>query len=279
MKNILKQIFFLTTLVAFFASCKKDENKNYFEGGTAPVLKASSTSAMVLDSTKKNNLAIKFSWTNPNYQFNTGNSSQDVIYVLQIDTSGANFTNPNLQEVSISKELSISYTIKDLNTFLSKLDVLENISHNIEFRIKSTIAGNAVPLFSNVIKIVITPYLDVAVPIPPPTAPALIGDLYITGDGTPSSWTNTPPVQQKFTRVSKVEYFIIMNFTPGFYYKFLSTLTQWQPQYGGKVATGGDLGFNMGGGSDPDAIPTPAVAGSYKVTVNFKTGKYTVVKQ
>ncbi|MGG9962068.1 SusE domain-containing protein [Ferruginibacter sp. SUN106] len=273
MKNIVKQIFLLSLLVAVFASCKKDENKNYFEGGTAPVLKASSTAAMVLDSTKKNNTAVVFTWTNPNYQFNTGNSSQDVIYILQIDTTGANFKNPNIQEVAIPKELSVTYTIKDINTFLSKLDVLENIPHNIEFRIKSTIAGNAVPLYSNVVKIVITPYLDVAVPIPP------TGDLYITGDGTPSSWTNNPPASQKCIKVSKVEYNITMSFTPGFYYKFLSTLNNWQPQYGGKVATGGDIGFNMGGGSDPDAIPTPSIAGSYKVTVNFKTGKYTVVKQ
>ncbi len=279
MKNIVKQIFFLTLLAATIASCKKDEQKSYFEGGTAPVLTASATAAMVLDSTKKNNVAIKFSWTNPNYQFNTGNSSQDVMYVLQIDTTGANFKNPNIQEVSIPKELAVTYTIKELNTFLSKLDVLENIPHNIEFRIKSTIGGTAVPLYSNVIKIIITPYLDVAVPLPPPTAPALIGDLYITGDGVPSSWTNNPPVAQKCVRVSKVEYYIIMSFTPGKYYKFLSTLNQWQPQYGGKSDTGGDIGFNMGGGSDPDAIPTPVVAGSYKVTLNFKTGKYTVVKQ
>ena len=77
-----------------------------------------------------------------------------------------------------------------------------------------------------------------------------------------------------------------MNFTPGYYYKFLTTLNQWQPQYGKSKlagasgdASGGDLGYNFGPQGDPDAIPTPATAGSYKVTVNFKTGKYTVVKQ
>jgi len=69
-----------------------------------------------------------------------------------------------------------------------------------------------------------------------------------------------------------------MAFTSGKYYKFLSTLNQWQPQYGGSSATGGDFSANMGGGNDPDAIPTPSVAGNYKVTLNFKTGKYTVVK-
>jgi starch-binding outer membrane protein SusE/F len=273
MKKILKPIFAMLLLAVTLVSCKKDEVKSYFEGGTVPVLKALSTVNIVLDSTKKNVAILSFTWTNPNYQFNTGPSSQDVVYYLQVDTTGANFTNKNLQEVAIPKELGIIFTHKELNTILSKLDILEDINHNVDFRIKATIAGNAAVLYSNIIKLVIKPYLDVAVPIPP------TGDLYITGDAMPSSWTNNPPATQKFTKISKVEYSITTAFASGKFYKFLSTLTQWQPQYGGKSDTGGDIGFNMGGGSDPDAIPTPQVPGNYKITVNFKTGKYTVVKQ
>jgi hypothetical protein len=63
---------------------------------------------------------------------------------------------------------------------------------------------------------------------------------------------------------------------PGLLYKFLDTNGQWQPQFGGTSATGGTLGSNYGGGNDPDAIPTPAVAGNYKIVVNFITGTYTV---
>ncbi len=273
MKKTFLKIFSVIALAAAFASCKKDEVKSYFEGGTPPVLTVSSSSYLFLDSTKKNTLALKFNWTNPNYQFNTGTSSQDVIYYLQVDTTGANFTNKNIQEVAVPKELTTSFTVKELNTVLAKLDMLEDINHNIEFRIKATISGNAVPLYSNVIKIVIKPYLDVAVPLPPTAA------LYITGDGTVSGWTNNPPANQQCTKESKVQYSIVYAFTPGKYYKFLSTLNAWQPQYGGKNADGGDLGYNMGPQSDPDAIPTPAISGNYKVTLNFKTGKYTVVKQ
>jgi hypothetical protein len=152
------------------------------------------------------------------------------------------------------------------------MELAENRPHTIEFRIKSTLAGGSVPLFSNVQRLVLTPYLDVAVPVPPS------GELYITGDAMPSSWTNSPPAAQKFTKVNSTLYEITVSLTSGKFYKFLSNLGQWQPQYGGSSATGGDLGFNMGGGSDPDAIPTPSTAGSYKITVNFRTGKYTVVK-
>lgn len=272
MKNILKLLFGTIFTGAILLSCKKDENQVFFEGGTNPVLTVSSSANLFLDSTKKNTIALTFNWTNPNYKFNTGISSQNVTYILQVDTTGSNFTNPAIQETSIANDLSASFTVKQVNTFLNKLLMARDVPHNIEFRIKSTING-AVPLFSNVIKIIITPYLDVAVPLPP------TGELYITGDGTPSSWTNNPPVAQKCTKLSLTEYTITMSFVPGKYYKFLSTLTQWQPQYGGKEANGGDFTANMGGGSDPDAIPTPSVAGSYKITLNFVTGKYTVVKQ
>lgn len=260
------------------ASCKKEENKIYFEGGTAPVLTASSTSPMVLTTGNAANQAIKFSWTNPDYHFNTGISSQDVNYVLQVDTTGANFTNPNIQEVSIPRELAVNYTVKDLNQILTKLNVQENMQHAIEFRIKSSI-GNAVPLYSNVVKINITPYLDVAVPIPP------TGELYITGNAVASDWTNTPPAAtQKFTKLAAnatlFEITVALIAGSDKQYKFLSTQGAWQPQYGGSSATGGDMGFNMGlpGQSDPPGIPAPSVSGNYKITVNFKTGKYSVAK-
>jgi len=281
MKNIFKLLSAFLVCTSVFFSCKKDEHQVIYEGGTEPTLTASSTSPLVLTNANKDNTAIKFSWTNPDYKFNTGISSQDVTYVLQVDTTGAKFSSPSIQEVAISKNLSVSFTVKELNTILTKLEMLENIPHNIEFRVKSTLVNNSVPLYSNVIKIVITPYLDVAIPIPN------TGELFITGDACPSGWTNNPPQAQKCTKVSNTEYNITMTFTSGKYYKFLTTLNAWQPQYGVKIGSGGDaaggeLGLNNQTPqypSDPDAIPTSAVAGTYKVTLNFKTGKYTVVKQ
>ncbi len=272
MKRYLNH-FLLSMLVVFMITgCEKEDNQVVFLGGTNPVLTASSTSAMVLTPGNANNFAVKFTWTNPNYRFNTGISSQDVVYLLQVDTTGSNFTNPDMQQVSISKSLEQSFTVKELNAVLTRLNLLENMPHQVEFRIKSTLGGNSVPLYSNVIKMTITPYLDVAVPIPP------TGELYATGSAMPSDWTNNPPLAQKLTKVSNTEYYWQGPLVPGKQYKFLSNLNQWQPQYGGSSATGGDLGYNMGGGSDPDAIPTPTDPGTYKVTLNFKTGKYTVVK-
>jgi hypothetical protein len=200
-----------------------------------------------------------------------------VNYVLQVDVAGNNFAGADKQEIAIPRDLGITYNVKDLNQVLTRMNLAENVPHNIEFRIKSTLVNNSAPLFSNVIAMTITPYLDVAVPVPP------TGELYITGNAVASDWTNNPPAGQRFTKISNTLYEIVVPLITGGgqQYKFLSTLGAWQPQYGGSSATGGDLGFNMGlpGQSDPPAIPAPAVAGNYKITVNFKTGKYTVVQQ
>jgi hypothetical protein len=105
-------------------------------------------------------------------------------------------------------------------------------------------------------------------------------ELWITGDATTTSWTNNPTSNpaQKFTHLSSGLFEITIALQPGKVYKFLSKPGFWQPQFGGPSATGGDLGANYGPGQDPAAVPTPATAGNYKITVNFITNKYTVEK-
>ncbi|MEN9571733.1 MAG: hypothetical protein RL172_2964 [Bacteroidota bacterium] len=278
MKSILKSIMAIILLGTTLAACEKDEQKVFFEGGTAPVLTASSTNELLLNKANENSTAIIFYWTNPNYQFNTGLSSQDVTYTLQIDTAGSDFKNPNIQEISVANELRNIMTVKDLNTALTKLGLTENLPYNVQFRVKTSLGSiAAAPLYSNVLPIKITIYLDVAIAVP------ATGELYITGDAVPSSWTNNPPIAQKLNKISNTEYNITMAFESGKYYKFLTNLGQWQPQYGlkpgsGGDASGGDLGLNPGNTSDPDAIPTPGASGTYKVTLNFKTGKYKAEK-
>lgn len=273
MKRYFKCIAFVVWLVMAISGCKKDENQVIFVGGTPPVLTASFTGPVVLTIPERTKPAFTLNWTNPDYSFNTGPSSQNVSYTIQVDTTGANFTNPSKQEISVSSDLSKSFTVNEFNQIMARMNLLPEVPHNIETRVLSSINGT-VPLISNVITFSgVVPFEDFAVP-PPATQ-----ELYITGDATPSGWTNEPPASQKSVTVNKGEYYIVMDFVPGKFYKFLSTLKQWQPQYGGNSATGGDIGYNLGGGNDPDAIPTPAEAGTYKVTLNFTTGKYTVVKQ
>lgn len=274
MKNIVKLIFGSLLLTSIFSSCEKDENKIYFEGGTAPVLTASSTSAMVLNIANKNNLALKFNWTNPDYRFTTGLSSQDVSYILQFDTTGANFTSPKKYEKAISKELTTSLTVGELNTALLAMDLVEGISHSIEIRVKSSLVNSSVPLYSNVLTIVITPYLDVVYPVP--------ANLYITGAATPGNWMgggDPELTSQKFTKISSSEFELAsLALNPGVGFLFVPVYGDWGNKYG---FTGAGLGNNVNGdnfqpgGND---FLSPAIAGNYKITVSFKTGKYSLTK-
>jgi len=191
MKTIIKLPALFLLMATFFFACKKDETKVLFEGGTAPVLSVSDSSSMVLTRPDSSKIAVVFSWTNPDYSFNTGVSSQDVNYMLQVDTAGANFTSPLMQEIAIPKDLSKTFTVRDLNAVLSKLNLQEDIPHQVQFKLRASLSNNSVPLYSNIIEIEITPYLDVVVPIPP------TGEMYITGNAMPSDWTNAPPESQK----------------------------------------------------------------------------------
>jgi hypothetical protein len=274
MKQALKFIF-LAYITAGLWACEKKTADVLYEGGVAPVLTASSTSAMVLTQGNAANTAITFRWTNPNYQFNTGLSSQDVSYTLQVDTTGANFNSASKQEVSISKELSKSFTVQELNLVFSKMNVAENVPHNIEFRLKASLANNSLPLYSNVIKMVVTPYLDVAVPVP------TNGTLWATGDAFASGYANplgAPYVTtQQFTKTSNTLYELTVAMSGGGAYKLIQINGDWATQY--HMLAGGT--WNAGSFEKKDAdpgFPGPPSSGNYKISINFKTGTYSVVK-
>ena len=276
MKKIVKQLFFLSLLVALFASCKKDENKVFFEGGTNPVLKASVTSAFLpLSYANKDNEAIRLSWTNPNFQFNTGISSQDVNYQIEIDTAGANFTNPNRQTVSVSKDLSISFAQGQFNDYLlNQLQLKPGVSHNIEIRVTASLAAKATAISSNVLKYSITPYA-----IPPKVNPPASGNLFLVGSATAGDWNNPVPVpSQQFTQVSTTIYEITIPLIGGKEYLFLPLNGDWGHKFACKKTAdqspdGGDFGYDFS-----DNFPGPIASGNYKIVVDFQRGKYTVTK-
>lgn len=284
MKKAIKLFLAVTFSAGLLVSCKKDENKVYFEGGTPPLLTASSTTPMVLKRDDKDKFAITFSWTNPNYHFNTGVSSQSVTYILQVDTTGANFGSSKLQEQSISSDLSITMTVRDVNLFLTKMELAAGMNHNMEFRIKSTLGNGSVPLYSNVLKIVINNYLDFAVEPPGTLANNYLdGSLWIVGDAVASGWNNPLPapydVTQRFSRVTPTDvlhYTANINFNATGGYKLIQTQGVWSTQYHALDGTAKLSGKFEKKDSDPQ-FPSPG-AGLYKVEINFQTGEYKLTK-
>jgi hypothetical protein len=277
MQNIIKLIF--TFLVAgAFVSCERNVSEITFEGGTAPVLSANKT-AIDLKFATANEEAITLMWTNPNYAFSTGNSSHNVSYTLEIDTVGANFSNPKKKTLVISSNLEQKITQAELNDYLlSSLELLPSMPHNIQMRVTSSIgSGSSGLLTSNTLGYTVTPYS-----IPPKVNPPATGELFITGGATPGGWQcacgEAPLVAQKFTQVSPTLYELNrITLTGGQSFLFLPVYGSWAAKYG---FTGNGNENNVDGdefregGND---LKAPAT-GDYKIVVNFQTGRYSLTR-
>ena len=275
MKKISKFILLSALVTTIIGSCKKDENRIYFEGGTPPVLSSSVTGNIPMSFINKDNQAVKLTWTNPDYKFTTGLSSQDVSYQIEIDTTGSNFTNPKRQTVSVSKEMSKSFTQGELNDYLlNQLQLVPGMPHNIEMRVNSNLPNNNAVLNSNVLKFTVTPFA-----IPPKVTPPTTGKLYIVGSATNGDWNNPVPVpSQEFTKISNTLYEITLPLKGGGMYLLLPLNGDWGTKYGAIGGNGSNNAdgddFRMGGGD----LVAPAVTGTYKIQVDFQRGKFTVTK-
>ena len=278
MKNIFKFLLF-SLVIAGLWSCEKEENKVIFLGGSSPVLTTSTSGEVPMAMALKENEAVLLKWTNPNYKFNTGVSSQDVNYTLQLDVKGAGFSSTDIQEKSLAGDLSYSLTVGELNIMMANLGLEENISHDLEVRLKSSLSGGSGVLYSNTVSFSAIPYLDVAVPLP------ASDNLYIIGNATPggdaTGWNNPVPVpNQMFTKTSSTTYEITIDLIGEKEYLIIPVNGSWDTKYAVKnnpavagLNEGGNFGFNFS-----DNFPGPAVSGTYKIELFFKTGKFKVTK-
>ncbi len=274
MNNLFKTLILLISIGAL-VSCKKDENQVIYKGGTAPVLTANRQTTIPLTFANKDMPALTLSWTNPDYQFTTGLSSQDVTYTIEIDTTGSNFTSPQRQTLTVTKELSKSFTQGELNGYLlNQLVLRPDMAHQLEIRVTAALAFNNKPLVSNVLKFTVTPFS-----IPPVVAPPASNRLFLVGNASPGGWNNPVPVpSQEFTRVSATQYELVVNITPGGSYLFLPVNGSWDAKYGG---TGGNNSNNVNGGDFKDGgsdMLAPTTSGPHKIVVDFQRGKFTVTK-
>jgi hypothetical protein len=271
-----KLIYLLLSFTGMcFSACDKEGDKVFFTGSTAPQLSVSSTSDLTLLKANENFSSLQFQWTNPNYTYSNGVNTQDVNYILEIDTTGSNFSNPKRASIGFTKEVAKSFSVKELNNLLSSVELKDYVLHPFEFRIKATLYGGSVPVYSNVVKVNIATYLDVVYPVP--------ANLYIIGDATPQGWDNVAnyPAAQTFTKVNSYLFQINSLAITDKHFLFLPVAGDWSHKYAfgtsdgekDKNSTTGDK-FTYDGKNDFQA---PA-AGNYKITVNFKTGKYSMEK-
>ncbi len=268
MKTTNKFHLLTLVLVLFAWSCKKDEKRVIFQGGTAPVLTyEQGADVSFLNADKE---ALVLSWTNPDYAFNTGLSSLDVSYNIEIDTA-ADFSNPAKKVIVVSKDLSYHFMVSDLNDImLNQLQLKPAMSHTLQIRVISGMTNNSGKVASNTVQLITTPYA-----IPPKVPPPSSGHLYLVGDATAGGWANPVPVPtQEFTQMSETKYEITVSLIGGKEYLFLPVNGDWSHKYAvksGTAATGGD--FQYDGSKN---FTGPAADGTYKIMADFQRGVFTV---
>ncbi len=275
MKTLYKFSLAVLLLSLLSASCKKDENQVIYQGGTAPILSIAAGAEVKYSDTGK--IALSFTWTNPNYTFNTGASSADVTYNLQID-SVSDFSSSNKKVIAISKDLRYDILVEDLNDImLNQLLLDTGKTYTLYIRVVSSLTNSSAQLVSNTVQVMSMPYA-----IPPKVAPPTSNSLYIVGSATNGGWDNpisVDPKTQQFTTISSTEYQITVPLIGGGEYKFIAVNGSWNDQWSIAKAddatevNGGDFVFN---GAN---ILAPPTSGMYKITVNFQTGKFSVVAQ
>ena len=146
----------------------------------------------------------------------------------------------------------------------------------LEMRVIASLGSTATNLTSNKLTFKVLPYA------PPPKVPVpTAGTLWVTGSAFASGWSNPLPspfdVSQKFTKVSDTQYELVVDMLNSGNYKLIQENGVWGTQYH-KVSGDAYSGTFEKKDSDP-GFDAPAVAGKYKIVVDFQAGTYTVTKQ
>ena len=262
----LNKIWVLALGLLVMVACEKKEDLPFFDNGAAPALTstAATIAPPVSDSDK---VVLTLNWTDPEF----ATATQKTKYIVQIDSSGRNFSKAVSWELLDS--LNLSFLAKELNNILLGWGFEYNKAYDIDFRVISSYANNNDQKVSNTLKVNIKTYK-----IPPKVAVPSSGKLYIVGDATAGGWTNPVPTPtQELTRIDSVTYGGIFNLIGGKQYLILPVNGDWGFKYSVTSNTvpglsgGGDFGANHS-----DNFPGPAASGWYKIILNFQSGKFTV---
>ncbi len=266
MKNIVNYLLLLVGLSTLVIACDKADSLSYYDKGNAPELTAS-TNTITTDPADSNNTVLTLAWTDPNY----ATDSSSVKYLVQMDSSGRNFTKPHTVEVT--GENNVSFTGKEINDILLGFGFEFGVSYNVDVRVVSSYSNNNDQQTSNVVTIAMTPYK-----VPPAVVLPYTGKLFIVGSATQGGWGNPVPVpSQELSQIDETTYGGVFNLIGGNEYLILPENGSWAHKYAipDNTVAGGNQSGSFGY-DEKDNFPGPAVSGWYTIILNFQTGTYTV---
>jgi starch-binding outer membrane protein SusE/F len=154
MKNMTTKIFIWSLLLvsAFgFLACEEPELATIKDNVEANTLSPLSSSALVLTFENAANNASSFTWTAPDFGFQSS-----VLYRVEMAKAGTNFANAFL--LAETRNLTTSVTVKAMNDGMLALGLSPFEPANMEFRVVSSVSNNVPTVFSNNQTAAVTPY-------------------------------------------------------------------------------------------------------------------------
>lgn len=152
MKNLYKLLSFVA-IISVFSYCNKVEDLPYYENGTPVKLSASKTTVVSTAADSTSNV-VTFSWTDPGYATDSSNYK----YIVEIDSSGRNFSKPVSKVITGKRTLSL--TGRELNAMLLDYGFAIGTSYKLDVRVTSSYGNNNERYVSNVVSLNVTPYSD-----------------------------------------------------------------------------------------------------------------------
>ena len=259
--------FFIISLViiitSFISSCDKIDPKDdltSYSASTAPTITLSANS-IVLTSATATEKALEISWTDPGL----GADSASQKYLIEIDTTGGNFT--DAVRKTVYGILDTSFTHEELNDIVLSYRLPLDASKTFDVRVTASYKNNNDRVISNTHSYTVTPY-SVTPNIDLPTS------LFLVGNATPGGWSNPVPVPSQEFTLNGTSFELTIQLTGGGNFLALPVNGSWADKYGNGCGSNGcnntveDVFID--GGND---FVAPATSGMYKIIFDFQYGR------
>ena len=256
MKTWLNKLFFIGLAPLVLWSCKKAENKVYFENGAKQTLTLSASSVTMTKATGSS-FALKAAWNAAEFGYSSAS-----LYTIQFDKTGGSFAAP--YEVSTGTDRAKEFTQLELNTAFLATGNEADKPGSVIMRIKSVVSGTSIAaVYSNVVTLTGTPYS-----LEPPS-------LYIPG--AYQGWDPTPGAGIQATRIwaytstapKKFDGYVYFSDASKLDFK-ITTKANWDVNYGQDPAAAAGV-LKLGG----DNLKV-ASTGLYRLEVDLTTDPGTI---
>jgi hypothetical protein len=151
MKTLFSKLFAVGFLSAALLSCEKEGEKVYLKTGGNMTLTSDKTTLVLLDA-NATQPGVSFAWNKAEFGYQAGTT-----YTLQMSKTGTNWAPTTSLSIDMGNSLSKTFTVGQLNQELIKF-LPAFVANDVDFRIIASVGTAATPIYSNVVKVKITPY-------------------------------------------------------------------------------------------------------------------------